>query len=581
MSAGERGGSDRRGGGYGRSGSPRGGAAGGEGRSGGAQGRAGYRAGGAGGRAGGAGGRAGGAGYRAGGAGGRAGGTGGGWRAPGDGPRRGGGGGPRRTGGDGRTGAGSGGSGDRGYRGDRGESRYRGERSDRGESGYRSERGDAGYRSARGGGSGGGYRSDRDRGEGGYRGRQAERGDRPDQGYRRDEGGARAAGRGERGYRSERGERSERGYRSERGERSERGYRSDRGERPDSGAPRAGSRPGPRQSSARPVRRWEEPGISASEEAFDPEQSGSISRAASSGRNLWNPRPSGARRPATSPAGTGRSTGPRRSTNTVGGEQVEGRQAVRELLAAGKRPVREVWLIEGTDPSPILGEIDNLARKAHVPVRMVAPRKLESVQRTDTPQGVVAFAEPLESHDLTELVEGAGTSPRASAGAAGADGGGGRKGAAFLVVVDGVTDPHNLGAILRSAECAGATGAVLPRHRAVHVTAAVTKSAAGAVEHLPIALVAGVPSALQQLERLGVRTVGLDERGDTSLFDLGLGDEPVALVLGAEGRGLSPLSRRRCDQLANIPLHGEIPSLNVSTAAAIACFEVARARSRS
>ncbi len=259
---------------------------------------------------------------------------------------------------------------------------------------------------------------------------------------------------------------------------------------------------------------------------------------------------------------------------------------MRELLAARKREVSEIWLIEGTDPSPILGEIDNLARARHVPVRMVSPRKLESVQRTETPQGVVAFAQPLESHDLGELVLGhaGGQSPdgRADSHDDGTDGavegaGGGRP-AAFLVVVAGVTDPHNLGAILRSAECAGATGAVLPRHRAVHVTAAVTKAAAGAVEHLPIALVSGIPSALQELEKLGVRTVGLDERGATSLFDLDLGIDPVALVLGAEGRGLSPLSRRRCDVLANIPLHGAIPSLNVSTAAAVACFEVARAR---
>jgi 23S rRNA (guanosine2251-2'-O)-methyltransferase len=342
------------------------------------------------------------------------------------------------------------------------------------------------------------------------------------------------------------------------------------------------------QSERRPQRRWEEPGISAHEDAFTTDDAASLSRAANSGRNLWNPTPPEARRPGRAfGAPAAKSAGARRSTNTVGGEQVEGRQAVRELLSARKREVSEIWLIEGTDPSPILGEIDNLARARHVPVRMVSPRKLESVQRTETPQGVVAFAEPLESYDLTELVLGHGGS-LSSDGAtdsdddsnkdarAGAEGGSGP--VAFLVVVDGVTDPHNLGAILRSAECAGATGAVLPRHRAVHVTAAVTKAAAGAVEHLPIALVSGIPSALQELEQLGVRTVGLDERGATSVFDLDLGIDPVALVLGAEGRGLSPLSRRRCDVLANIPLHGAIPSLNVSTAAAVACFEVARAR---
>ena len=344
----------------------------------------------------------------------------------------------------------------------------------------------------------------------------------------------------------------------------------------------------------RPPRRWSEPGI-GDDETFGTEAGRSFSRAASTGRNLWNPVPAAARR-TPSRSASGRPSGVRRSTNTVGGEQVEGRQAVRELLAAGSRPVSEVWMLEGSDPSPILGEIDNLARSAHVPVRIVSARKLESVQRTETPQGVVAFAEPLASFDLVELVMGSVPQPGGPEDAAVAEGSVGpsdkadrdarttpgsahkRTGAAFLVVVDGVTDPQNLGAVLRSAECAGATGAVLPRHRAVHVTAAVTKAAAGAVEHLPIALVAGIPSALQTLEELGVRTVGLDERGDKSVFELGLGDEPVALVLGAEGRGLSPLSRRRCAQLASIPLHGSIPSLNVSTAAAVACFEVARGR---
>ncbi len=148
----------------------------------------------------------------------------------------------------------------------------------------------------------------------------------------------------------------------------------------------------------------------------------------------------------------------------------------------------------------------------------------------------------------------------------------------FLVVVDGVTDPQNLGALLRSAECAGVTGVVLPRHRSAHVTPTVAKVAAGAVEHVKIAVVPGVPGALQELERLGVWTVGLDERGPEPLFGLQLGDRPVALVIGAEGKGLAPLSRQRCDVLARIPLHGSIDSLNVSAAGAIAMFEVTRQR---
>jgi 23S rRNA (guanosine2251-2'-O)-methyltransferase len=291
----------------------------------------------------------------------------------------------------------------------------------------------------------------------------------------------------------------------------------------------------------------------------------------------------------------------------LGGEQVEGRQAVRELLAAGLREVSEVWMTEGNDPSPILGEIDHLAREAHVPVRLVSPRRLESVQGTETPQGVVAFAEALtvytieqlvlgdasdlniagdlhDLHDLHDLGDkGDDASEASSTRAPGRAGGEGlvSRAGGFLVVLDGVTDPQNLGAILRTAECAGATGALIPRHRAVHVTPAVTKAAAGAVEHLRMSLVAGVPAALQELERLGVMTVGLDGRGSTSIFDLKLGDRPVALVLGSEGSGLAPLVRQRCDVLANIPLSGTIPSLNVSAAAAIACFEVARQRSGS
>lgn len=120
---------------------------------------------------------------------------------------------------------------------------------------------------------------------------------------------------------------------------------------------------------------------------------------------------------------------------------------------------------------------------------------------------------------------------------------------------------------------------VLPRHRSALLTPAAVKAAAGAVEHLPIALVSGVPAALEQLGRAGVWTVGLDADGDTPIFELAVADRPLALVLGAEGRGLSRLARERCDLLASIPIHGHVESLNVASAAAIACFEVARRRS--
>lgn len=244
----------------------------------------------------------------------------------------------------------------------------------------------------------------------------------------------------------------------------------------------------------------------------------------------------------------------------LGGEQVEGRHAVRELLAARRRAVRELWVAEGAGGSASMAEIVALAAASRVPVRTVARERLDARAATGAPQGVVARAAPLPEASLDELV-----SPR-----------GGR--APFLLAVDGITDPHNLGALLRTAECAGATGAVLPRHRAVHVTPAVAKAAAGAIEHLPMAVVAGLPGALTELRRAGVWTVGLDPAAEQSLFDVALGAAPMAVVLGAEGGGLSRLARQRCDVAVRIPQRGSLPSLNVAAAGAVAFFELARRR---
>jgi 23S rRNA (guanosine2251-2'-O)-methyltransferase len=241
---------------------------------------------------------------------------------------------------------------------------------------------------------------------------------------------------------------------------------------------------------------------------------------------------------------------------------------VRELLLANKRRVRDVWISEGLDESPLLAELIALAEDARVPVRSVTRIRLDDEARTDAPQGVLAHAEPLAETDIERLAK----SPKASATA------NGNKAKPFLLVLDGITDPHNLGAILRTAECAGVTGVVLPRHRAAHVTATVAKAAAGAVEHLPMAVVPGLPAALSYLKDQGIWTVGLDAEGESSLFELDLATEPVALVLGAEGSGLSRLVRQRCDVVVSIPQLGRIESLNVSAAGALACYEVARRR---
>jgi 23S rRNA (guanosine2251-2'-O)-methyltransferase len=281
--------------------------------------------------------------------------------------------------------------------------------------------------------------------------------------------------------------------------------------------------------------------------------------AAGRGRRRPVPRPS--------PPPDRRRTGAR----GLGGEQVEGRQAVAELLAAGRRPVVDVWVDDSADPAPILDRIEELAARRRVPVRRVGRARLDAEARTETAQGVLAHARPLPEADFDDLCRSPGARRGAAAGAERAE-------PPFLLALDGITDPQNLGALLRTAEAAGVTGVVLPRHRAVHVTPAVAKAAAGAVEHVPIAVVGGLPASLARAGELGLWVVGLDPGGSESLFELAVADAGVVVVLGAEGRGLSRLVRQRCDSLVAIPLRGALPSLNVAAAGALALFEIARRR---
>ena len=273
-------------------------------------------------------------------------------------------------------------------------------------------------------------------------------------------------------------------------------------------------------------------------------------------------RPHAGRSRAAKPAGRDRSG--------LGGEQVEGRQAVRELLLAGRRRTRTVMIAKGLDPAPIVEHIVELAREQRAAIREVSRSELEATARTESPQGVVARADPLPEVEVAELAQAP------TEGAAGRDGR--PAGAPFLLVLDGITDPGNFGAVLRTAECAGVTGVVLPRHRSARITPTVAKAAAGAVEHLRFAVVPGIPTALRTLSSHDVWTVGLDAAGPRPLHELDLAGEAVALVLGSEGRGLSRLVAQRCDVLAAIPLRGTLGSLNVAAAAAVACFEIARRR---
>jgi 23S rRNA (guanosine2251-2'-O)-methyltransferase len=233
---------------------------------------------------------------------------------------------------------------------------------------------------------------------------------------------------------------------------------------------------------------------------------------------------------------------------------------VRELLLAGRRPVREILLATGLDAAAILDDIVDLADETRTPIREIARSKFDVEARTEGSQGIIARAAPIEEVELDEVLSPPpGMVP-------------------FLLALDGVTDPGNVGALLRTAECAGVTGVVFPRHRAAHITPTVTKTAQGAIEHLPMTIVGGLPAALSQMVSAGIWTVGLDGAADQNLFDLDLGGEPVCLVVGAEGKGLSRLVRERVDVAAALPLKGVVGSLNVSAAGAIAMYEVSRHR---
>jgi 23S rRNA (guanosine2251-2'-O)-methyltransferase len=260
--------------------------------------------------------------------------------------------------------------------------------------------------------------------------------------------------------------------------------------------------------------------------------------------------------------GRGAPTGSPGSAKGLGGRQVEGRQALRELLIADRRKVHEVWISAELEGDPGVADIVEIAAARRIPLFHVARAKLERESRSEAPQGVLAHAAEIPEADLGKLIDVRHT---------------GR--APFLVAVDGVTDPGNLGAIIRSCDGAGVSGVLLPRHRAVHVTPTVAKAAAGAVEYVPMALVPGLPAALRQLTDRGIWIVGLDDGADRGLYELGpLATEPICLVLGAEGAGLSRLVRERCDSVVSIPMAGGVSSLNVAAAAAVSLYEVSRLR---
>ena len=229
---------------------------------------------------------------------------------------------------------------------------------------------------------------------------------------------------------------------------------------------------------------------------------------------------------------------------------VYGRRAVREALR-GPRAVLELWASErAVETEDWLGE-------AEVRLQLKPERDLSTAAETSDHQGVVAWCEPFRYADAYELA--ARERP-------------------LLACLDGVTDPRNLGAVCRSAEGAGATGIVLPAHRAARVTPAVCRSSAGAVEHLPVAVVTNLATYLNEVKGAELWVWGAAGEGGTPMWQADL-TGGVALVLGAEGKGIRPLVRRACDAFVSIPLAGRVESLNVSVAAAVLLYEAGRQRS--
>lgn len=230
-----------------------------------------------------------------------------------------------------------------------------------------------------------------------------------------------------------------------------------------------------------------------------------------------------------------------------------GRRPVLELLRAGGS-VQRVLIAQGLKPSGVVGEIRRRAEEAAVPVRMVPRAELDRLVEGANHQGVVAATGRYRYAALDQLF-----ADRRS-----------------LLFLDGITDPHNLGSLLRTADGAGFGGVVIPSHRAAAVTSAVRRVAAGAAEVVPVCRVENLTTAIEAAKRAGLWVVGLDEDAGDDLWSSELLDPPVVLVLGAEGKGIRPGVGDRLDGVVSIPQQGRIGSLNVAVAGAIAMFEVAR-----
>ena len=238
--------------------------------------------------------------------------------------------------------------------------------------------------------------------------------------------------------------------------------------------------------------------------------------------------------------------------------KIEGRNAVLEAFRSGK-PVDKLFVLAGCQDGPVRTIIRE-ARKHDTIIQFVEKERLHQLSETGRHQGVIAYTasyEYAEVEDMLALAKERGEDP-------------------FLVLLDGIEDPHNLGAIIRTANLAGAHGVIIPKRRAVGLTATVAKTSAGALNYTPVAKVTNLVKTMEELKKEGLWFVCADMGGE-KMYDLNL-KGPIGLVIGNEGEGVSRLVKETCDYVASIPMHGDIDSLNASVAAGVLAYEIVRQR---
>ena len=239
--------------------------------------------------------------------------------------------------------------------------------------------------------------------------------------------------------------------------------------------------------------------------------------------------------------------------------QLEGRNALTEALRAG-RTIDKVFIADG-DTDRGLQRLAAEAKETGAVIVPVDRRKLDQMSFTRSHQGVIALAAAHDYFTIDDILEEAAS----------------RGENALIVICDELSDPHNLGAIMRSAECAGAHGVIIPKRRSVGLTATVAKASAGAVEYMKVARVTNINACLNELKEKGVWVFGTAAEGSVPMYKADL-TSPAAIVIGNEGDGMSPLVRKNCDMLVHIPMKGNISSLNASAAASILLYEAVRQR---